>query len=351
MSKLLIYIPTYNRLENLKYCINRLIKEIAGLEHLVTIYISDNCSTDDTPDFIASLKHPSIKSRHNESNIGLARNLCFAFELSEEAEYTWIIGDDDFVLMGALLHLLNAIRANPEINMFFINTVAYDEENKNKIIKSLELNNFAPKPGSGSTKSNLDYDFKCELRDLLNPKIDEVFMGSLMCYVWRSELVKNIITDEEISFDFSKPRSCYPHTYNFLHCLKPSSPSMHLSYLATANFWHKGVEWGDKGYELVVTQGLGLTLYEAIRLGYVDEDNQASYFAHYMGVATKSFKALLESPGNEFGDRLANFHPQLAEMLIRDWLRTSEEVKKPPKSGLKNSGSGLKMFISRLLKS
>lgn len=347
MSKLLIYIPTYNRLEKLTLCVSRLLEELSGLEDLVKIYISDNCSTDGTSSYLESIKHPSIQFRSNPINIGLARNLCFAFELSEESEFTWIIGDDEIVLGGALLHLVNAIRDNSEIDMFFINSIAYDEEDKDRVIEQFFENRFTPKRGSGSCKSSVNSVFKCNFQELLDPNIDEVLLGSLMCYAWRSKLVRNVISDDEISFDFSKPRSCYPHTYNFLHCLKPTTPSMHLSYLATANFWHKGVEWGDKGYELVVTQGLGLTLYEALRLGYIDKDREASFFAHYMKIAAKSFETLLDSPDNDFKERLLDFHPQLSEMLLRDWLLMAKKERRGLGPRLKRRGAKLKRFGSR----
>jgi glycosyltransferase involved in cell wall biosynthesis len=317
MKKLLIYIPTYNRIKNLKFSIKRLLHELAGLEDLITIHISDNCSTDGTYNFLTSLKHPSVKFSRNASNVGPARNLCLAFELSAEAEYTWIIGDDDFVLGGALRQLLGTIRGNQNIDFFFLNTLSYDENNKDEVIKSLEENNSIPKLESGYPRSQIHFDFKCELSDLFNPQVDSVFMGALMCYVWRSELVKNIIADEDLSFDLSKPKSCYPHAFNFLHCLKPTSPSMHISYLATVNFWHGGVDWGNKGYDLAVTQGLGIILYEAIRLGYVNEDNRISYFAHYMAKASPAYKRFLENPNDGFQDQLVDFHPQLAEMLLR----------------------------------
>ena len=317
MKTLLIYIPTYNRLSKLTFCIERLIEELNGFEDHVIVHVSDNCSTDGTPEFLKGIYHPSLSYSSNHENIGLAKNVLKSHDLAELAEFTWAIGDDDIILSGGIAMLLDAIKLYPKTDLFFLNTACLGWAKKPELLQQIISNNFKVHEEWESGKSTIKKDFNCTFKELFNPKIDAVFLGSLMCYAWRSCLVTNRIPAAELSQDFSKPKACYHVVLNYLYCLFPDTQCTHLHTCFTANFWDGGTDWGDEGCDLAVTQGLGIILYEAIRLGYVDEDNRASYFAHYMTIASPSYKRFLEVPGNGFQDRLVDFHSPLAEMLLR----------------------------------
>jgi len=95
--KLLIYIPTFNRLEKLKNCLKYLKRELcAGAE----VYISNNGSTDGTAEYIDSLDWVTVY--HQATNIGPKGNFYNGFTLEKKAEYVWLIGDDDYVLPGSI---------------------------------------------------------------------------------------------------------------------------------------------------------------------------------------------------------------------------------------------------------
>lgn len=317
MKTLLIYIPTYNRLAKLTFCIERLIEELEGFEDHVVIYVSDNCSTDGTYEFLQGVDHPSLYYSRNHENIGLAKNVLKSHDLAELAEFTWAIGDDDVILSGGISMLLDAIKLYPAADLLFLNTASFSDNNRPELLPQIISNHYRVKDEWGPTKSSIRSDFQCTFKELFDPRIDAVFLGSLMCYAWRSRLVNNRISSTELGQDFSRPKACYHIALNYLYCLSPDTKCSHLHMCFTANFWHGGTDWGDKGLDLAVTQGLGIVLYEAIRLGYVDEYDQASYFAHYMAMASPFYRRFLESPGDGFQDRLVDFHPQLAEMLLR----------------------------------
>jgi len=112
-----ILIPTYNRsgdlARNLRL-LNRLLAEEGG-DGRYRILISDNCSTDDTPDVIDSLWEESevelIVFRQRE-NLGGEGNVVFLIQKAS-AERVMIVGDDDFLPPGYLTEVLRLLGRHP----------------------------------------------------------------------------------------------------------------------------------------------------------------------------------------------------------------------------------------------
>jgi glycosyltransferase involved in cell wall biosynthesis len=310
-KKLLIYIPTFTRLANLKKCISCIDIAIRGFEHDVLVHVSDNASTDKTYNYLVKLKKDYIEFSVNKRNIGLGKNILKGFTLNSKAEFTWIIGDDDFVMKDAIYNILNAFNSNPKIDFYFLNTFSCPSflGSNNFIFNFFPfLKELVPK--KFLSHSRLNEDFVCQLKDLINPEIDPVFSGALMCYAFRSRKVTNLGLMNEKVLDFNNPLMCYPHSICFLNSLRPNTPAMHLASPFTFNFWHKGESWGSYGYDLAVTHGLGYLFFEALQLGYVAKGDQINYFHHYYNTSSKSFINLKKANyniSNNFKIRLLNF--------------------------------------------
>lgn len=120
MKKLSICIPTYNRITYLKKLLLTCILQIeeAGLEGVVQISISDNCSNDGTQQFVEELQkgHPLVEIIFsiNEENIGADRNYIKCVEIST-AEYCWIMGSDDSIAPNGIINVLHSININNSI--------------------------------------------------------------------------------------------------------------------------------------------------------------------------------------------------------------------------------------------
>jgi glycosyltransferase involved in cell wall biosynthesis len=101
---LAISIPAHDRAQMLGRIVEEILPTCEALG--VDVYVSDNGSTDDTPADCARLAERSRRFhfRRHDPDIGVARNLIAAIALSE-AEYTWSVGDDDYVLPGALVEV------------------------------------------------------------------------------------------------------------------------------------------------------------------------------------------------------------------------------------------------------
>ena len=107
-----ICIPTYNRSNYLKVCLDSIISQFANKEisGQVEIVISDNASTDDTQETIAEFKKKfsNIKYSRNNKNLGFDRNLLKVIDEST-GKYCLILGDDDALFPESLSVILNKI--------------------------------------------------------------------------------------------------------------------------------------------------------------------------------------------------------------------------------------------------
>jgi len=292
LKKLLIFIPTFNRLDSLRTCIDLISKNIQSFESEVDVIISDNQSTDGTWEYLISLSFSFLICKRNDTNIGQARNVLRAFEFNNHAEFTWVIGDDDYLLNFPIERILNEINTNPEIDFYFLNTLSFPEKSKAKILERKEISNLDCLLYGGRFHSKVFSDFSCKMHEIINPDIDHTFGGAIMCYLFRSSLVIDNISLKLSGTDFSRAEACYAHTLCFYRSLSPHTKSRHLHSPFTYNIWHKGESWGSDGYDLAVTHGLGYVYMEACRLGYIKEENKYKYFRSYINIARDSFKRL-----------------------------------------------------------
>lgn len=108
-----ICIPTCNRAALLRKMLVTLAGQIqaASLAEVV-IYISDNSSTDSTPQVVEEFqKLPGLQVVYsrNASNIGLSRNLLKVMSLGR-GRFIWTLGDDELVAPEALPKLVKLLR-------------------------------------------------------------------------------------------------------------------------------------------------------------------------------------------------------------------------------------------------
>lgn len=91
MDKLCIAIPTYNRGRLVEAQVKRLLPQLVPG---VRIHIFDNASTDDTRELLAPFLGENVLLTTSSANVGMAGNICKAIE-DAEAEWVWVLGDDD----------------------------------------------------------------------------------------------------------------------------------------------------------------------------------------------------------------------------------------------------------------
>lgn len=113
MKKLLtLAIPTYNRVEKLKSCLERVMEQTQGKS--VELLVSDNASTDTTQLFMEEFckSHPDVTYIRNPENVGPDRNFLNCYDKAA-GEYVFLLGDDDLLLPGAVDSILEALARKP----------------------------------------------------------------------------------------------------------------------------------------------------------------------------------------------------------------------------------------------
>jgi len=96
--RLVFAIPTWNRANELFECVTSIAEQNPD-----AIFISDNCSTDKTPEICRILKnkYPFVTYARLSEHVYAEENFKHVISFSE-GDYIWTFGDDDILLPGAL---------------------------------------------------------------------------------------------------------------------------------------------------------------------------------------------------------------------------------------------------------
>lgn len=247
-----VCIPTYNRAERLAEALNCIapqIEEIAA-DGEVELVISDNASPDATPDVVraAQAKYPGvIRYSRNDSNIGFTGNLSRLCDELACGEYCWLIGDDDLVVEGGIIRVLKILCENPQTDFAFVNTASLPPFRRNEIIKSntyangacrIDLTTIETTP---KAKDLTNYRV-ARFDDLIDPRVDDVFMGAMMCAIFRTALWRNYkLPPIAYSAAFTSVECSYPHTVTFARTMV-GRPAYYIGEPCTLNFFGEQ-EW------------------------------------------------------------------------------------------------------------
>ncbi|MBD2774447.1 glycosyltransferase family 2 protein [Iningainema tapete] len=125
MNKLLtIAIPTYNRAELLDKQLAWLAHALKGFESDCEIFVSDNCSPDNTQEVIKKwqeiLSNVTFKSHKHAENVGVMKNIIHCLK-SATTQYVWAIGDDDPIQDRAISYVFNNIKKHQNLSLLFLN--------------------------------------------------------------------------------------------------------------------------------------------------------------------------------------------------------------------------------------
>jgi abequosyltransferase len=104
-----IGIPTYNCADNLDYCLQTILSQI-GDSSLVEVVVSDNASTDDTASVVKRYmnQYSNVRYFRNKLRLSVDHNI---LQIAKHARGVFIKlhGDDDFVVEGSMMPLLNIL--------------------------------------------------------------------------------------------------------------------------------------------------------------------------------------------------------------------------------------------------
>ena len=106
--RLAIAIPTFNRASMLDAVLRSYVPTCEELG--VGVFLSDNGSSDDTPEVCRAWSERShlVRYSRHETTVPVGRNIMTAMEGSG-AEYAWFAGDDDFLIPSRIRDVLAAV--------------------------------------------------------------------------------------------------------------------------------------------------------------------------------------------------------------------------------------------------
>ncbi len=137
-----ICIPTYNRVNYLKECLDSIVCQFRdkNIYDQVEIVISDNASEDTTQELVREYQKnwDNIKYFRNNQNIGFDRNVLKAVDIAQ-GEYCWLLGDDDALFENALKTIIDKITLYG-CSYYICNLWGFDHELRNKAVRKPNFN-------------------------------------------------------------------------------------------------------------------------------------------------------------------------------------------------------------------
>lgn len=124
-------IPTYNRARLLEQSLRAVLAQITpALAGDVEVVVLDNASSDSTPEVVAQVHSDfpwvALRSVRRAQNIGPDANFCDA-PMQTSGLFLYLLSDDDVLLPGAVLRLLELIRRYPSLDAIALNVRAFQE--------------------------------------------------------------------------------------------------------------------------------------------------------------------------------------------------------------------------------
>jgi glycosyltransferase involved in cell wall biosynthesis len=123
---LTLAIPTFNRAQFLNEFLQELLPQLAYLSAAgrgdeIELLVSDNASTDETPQVLEAAVAASalpIRVMRQSTNIGPDPNFIWCFEQAR-GKYFWLFGDDDILRNGSLQIILDSLK-RAEYDLVFL---------------------------------------------------------------------------------------------------------------------------------------------------------------------------------------------------------------------------------------
>ena len=181
-----ICIPTYNRFDELKNCLNSIyIAYLRFSKIRLEICISDNSESNRNLKTINFYKKKfqnrvSIKYQRFKSNKGVAINYLKRISMSN-SEFVWTIGDDDLITHDSLL-IINKLIHKRHIDYFFINSYIL----RSKIFEK-GLVDTRKLPKNMEPFSKIKTNMELEFFELIDPKVSYDFLMAIFFSLFRKQ--------------------------------------------------------------------------------------------------------------------------------------------------------------------
>ena len=120
-----VCIPTFNRREIVKECVQRLLSFNLPIE----VVVSDNCSPDGTFEELSKISDVRLKLFKQDHNVGASYNIHATF-MKATASYAILISDEEDLDPDTLKYLIEYLNDKPDIGVFLGSGVVLNGKNK-----------------------------------------------------------------------------------------------------------------------------------------------------------------------------------------------------------------------------
>jgi glycosyltransferase involved in cell wall biosynthesis len=176
-----ICIPTYNRPEYLKNCLNSLAKQT---DKNFEVCVSDNHSKSNIRKIVKSFKKKlNIKFNRNKKNLGFGLNLLKVSQMAR-GDFIWFLGDDDLLIPSAIFNLSKIITNNNKVDFIWVNSYYLDISFIKKFKNPFDTKNL---PKNMTPHSKLKKNKRLKFFDLIDKNISFDFLLGVYVCVFRKK--------------------------------------------------------------------------------------------------------------------------------------------------------------------
>ncbi len=203
-----ILIPTYNRRRYLCSNLSAIFSQLKDNDKKIEVIVSDNCSPDGTDEAVKPyLEKDNFKYYRQKENVGAIRNILGIVNYAK-GDFCWIVGDDDFLLNGAIEKVLDLIINHPDVDYIYAKVRGLDfaEYQKGEL---QYLSSY--RALSNQLKSKIEFEEIQPWETLIGPDYSIIFLGELMASVFRKEVWLQYRLEPEGEF-LSSLETSYPHS-------------------------------------------------------------------------------------------------------------------------------------------
>ncbi len=224
--------------------------EITPFNNEVELIVSDNCSTDHTPEVAEQMsKKVGIRYHRNSKNIGFASNVKIMVEQLATGEFCLIVGDDDIVRRGIIEKILKTIREYPEIDYIFMNLNFVHIQRRVDLLKRITEPVDISKIHDVMCYRQEDSYVKCG-EDVISFTHMAGLFGPMPSNIFRRSQWKEVKLDPGRVSDFPLFESALPHIAGIAHMIV-AKPCFYIGYPYVA-FSSMTQEWFDHWWPTVL---------------------------------------------------------------------------------------------------
>ena len=332
-----ICVSTYNRAHWLKHSIPHLLEVTKKYGTLVEVLIVDNASSDESSRFLQDLKSSqNFNLIVNPVNVGMLGNLAVTAN-SAKGEFTWILGDDDFIDPDALENVLKIIWKHPGINLIYGN---YSHIN----FEVDEYRNYTDLMKNAALVEQESESFYVE-RVIEMASKTENFFTAIYCCIFRSDHAKKCFEYYDEQKPFESLEGCVPTTkYVLDHLLSEAgywygknliTINTNVSWLKFADLWV--IDRFPEIYNRFENAGVARSNIDKYRIRSIEgvkyhlEDainkSSSNLMKLQLSHLVSGYKHLAEFKNNvDFFKRLLNRDSRLAEVYSHEMKSSENQI-------------------------